>query len=137
MPWSYDSASTSALAQVRRWIGDTNASSKLVDDEVIEGLLDGGTDAATVLRAAATAARFCLAAMARDPDRSIEGLQVTRARIEAYQSIVDDLESRAGSQPTSLATMSAGNISKASDAVILEDEDYEPVEPGYLDERVS
>lgn len=33
--------------------------------------------------------------------------------------------------------MSAGNISKASDAVILEDEDYEPVEPGYLDERVS
>ncbi len=92
MPWSYDSASTSALAQVRRWIGDTNASSKLVDDEVIEGLLDGGTDAATILRAAATAARFCLAAMARDPDRSIEGLQVTRARIEAYQSIVDDLD---------------------------------------------
>lgn len=139
MGWTYDAAGTSPLDQVRRWIGDTDSTRKILDNEAINALF-ADSDSATnaeILIAAATAARWCLAAVARDPDRSIEGLQVTRARIEAYQALVADLEARAGAQPTALATMSAGNISISSDAVILEDEDYEPVGPGYLDERVG
>lgn len=137
MGWTYDSAGTSTLDKVRRLFGDTNSASPLVDDEPIMDALAGATDDTAILRAAALASRWALAAMARDPDRSIEGLQVTRARLEGYQTVVDDLIARAGMQPTALATMSAGNISISSDDEILTDEDYKPVDPGTLDERIG
>ncbi len=137
MAFTYDPASTAPLDSVRRWCGDLNASAPLVDDEVILADLGTATDEVSIIRTAAKVARWCLVQVSRDPDRSIEGLTVTRARIEAYQEIVRDLEARAGTQSTSLATMSAGNISISSDAVILEDTDYKPADIGYLDERVG
>lgn len=132
MTWTYAAATRNARNQVRERIGDAVAGRPLVDDEIIAALLveEGTTETALdatraqIVRASARAARIALASMLRLPDRSLETLSITRARVESYKQLVEDLEAEAGLEPAALATMSAGGISIASDSAILEDSDY-------------
>jgi hypothetical protein len=123
---------------VRERIGDAEPGRPLVADESIAGFLvaEGTTEASTtatetqILRASVFSARIALASMLRLPDRSIESLSITRARIDLYRDFVLDLERQAGIAGP-LATMSAGGISIADDALITNDTDYprSPIAP--------
>lgn len=133
MTWTYDETSRVARHLVRERIGDAVSGRPLVADEIIasyllaEGTAETATDATErqVVRAAARSARIALASMLRLPDRSVESLSVTRARIDMYRDFVKDLEAEAGLTPAALATMSAGGLSKVADEAVLEDDDYE------------
>ena len=133
MTWTYAVGTRVARNQVRERIGDATSGRPLVDDEIIaeflvaEGTTETSSTATTaqIVRASARAARVALASMLRLPDRSIESLSITRARIDSYRELVEALEAEAGLMPATVATMSAGGLSRASDALILEDPDYE------------
>jgi hypothetical protein len=133
MTWTYAAATRCARNLVRERIGDAESGRPLVADEVIAGFLvaEGTTETATdmtdaqVVRASVGSARVALATMLRLPDRSVESVSVTRARIDLYRDLLRDLEAEAGMSPAVLATMSAGGVSKASDDAIMSDSDYD------------
>lgn len=132
MTWTYDPATRSDRNRVRERVGDTDASSQMVSDEVIDEIL---AEAGGMARAASIVARQMRARLVRLPDRQIEGVSVTRARLEAIEQLIASLDAESG-YGTVYATMSAGMQSRAADLAAIDDPDYDPVAAGWQTERV-
>jgi hypothetical protein len=132
MAWTYDPSVRSNRNRVRERVGDTEVSDRLVSDEAIDEAL---ADHPAVTRAAAQVARLVLARLMRAEDRVVDGVSVTRARIDAMERLIERLDAEAGGN-TPRALMRAGGTSIATEDRYLNDPDYEPVSAGWLDERV-
>lgn len=132
MTWTYNPATRSDRNRVRERVGDTDASSQMVSDEVIDEIL---AEAGGMARAASIVARQMRARLVRLPDRQIEGVSVTRARLDAMEQLIAALDAESG-YGTVYATMSAGMQSRAADLAAIDDPDYDPVAAGWQTERV-
>lgn len=130
MASTYDPTVTSDRNEVREMIGDTIETEWLLDDAVIDRALSGRT----VLEAAALCARKARAALIRLPDRSINGISVTRSRLEAMDRLIDDLDARSG-VGGAYATMTLTDYSASDAAAELADPDRAP-SVSWLTERV-
>lgn len=126
MPWTYEADSVVADAgyyihRVRERIGDTDVGRQLLDDDILERELEARDN--DVLGAAVVCARMALARIVRDPDRSVGGIQVTRARAELYRDLIADLERE---QAGTNATMTVGGTSIAEVDTLQSNTDWRP-----------
>jgi len=93
MTWSYDSSLTTDKDKVRFYIGDTDQTDQLLQDEELSFLL---TEMSNVLLAAAYAAKAIAAKFSRQADKAVGDLRISLSqKAQAYVSLAADLEKRA------------------------------------------
>lgn len=92
MTFTYDSSDLStALAQVRVRIGDTDSDRTLLSDQEIQAMLT--VHAQAILPTACTCIRLILAKIARDVDTSHAGVNANRdQKTQHYQDLLESLE---------------------------------------------
>jgi hypothetical protein len=132
MTCTYDVTARTNRTRVRERVGDVSSTEPLVEDEVIDEAL---TELGTVGLASSRVARLMRARLVRLPDRNIEGVNVTRARLEAMDDLIRSLDAESGYGAVR-ATMTAGGTSRSAEIAAIDDPDYEPVSAGWADERV-
>jgi hypothetical protein len=109
MSWTYNENLTTSTDRVRWLVGDTNTDDQLVQDEEIAFAL---SEDASVYAAGATVARAIAAKFARLPSTSIDGLSISlRERVEHYNALADDLETKAGRAAGGLGVPFVGGVS--------------------------
>jgi len=93
MTWSYNTSLATDKDKVRFYIGDTDQTDQLLQDEEISFLL---TEMSNVLLAAAHAAKAVAAKFSRQADKAAGDLRVSLSqKAQAYMSLAADLEKRA------------------------------------------
>jgi len=93
MTWSYNSALTTDKDKVRFYIGDTDQTNQLLQDEEINFLL---TEITNVLLAAAYAAKAVAAKFSRQADKAVGDLRISLSqKAQTYMALAADLEKRA------------------------------------------
>lgn len=118
MTWTYDVTSRTDRNKVREAIGDTNADDEQVQDEVIDEQL---TARGSVIAASIACVRLILASIAREGNRSVAGVNITRdLAAQNYKDLLRELERQAGSG----AKGYAGGISAAEQETADGDDDY-------------
>lgn len=124
MTWTWDETDLStALAQVRSAIGDTNDSDELLSDEQINWRL--GQVSQDVGEASIRCVRDIIAQLSRDIDRSNVGMSASRSqKIQHYKDLLIELKEYGGT----LAEMTLTGISDSDEASIEDDADYRPNE---------
>jgi len=93
MVWSYNSELTTDKDKVRFYIGDTDQTDQLLQDEEINSLL---TKTTNVLLAAVHAAKAIAAKFSRQADKSVGDLRISLSqKAQTYMALAADLEKRA------------------------------------------
>jgi len=93
MTWSYDTSLATDKDKVRFYIGDTDQTDQLLQDEEINFLL---TETTNVLLAASRAAKAVAAKFSRQADKAVGDLRISLSqKAQAYTTLAADLEKRA------------------------------------------
>lgn len=93
MTWKYDPAQGTVKDQVRFWIGDTDPTDRLLEDEEIESLLTLENN--RLFETAADAAGAIAARFARQAtSKSVGSMSLSLARFDHFKAMADDLRAK-------------------------------------------
>lgn len=116
--WSETDLST-ALAQVRLTVGDTNSSDPIFADEIIAYRLS--LYSSDVRLASIKLLKDAIAKYARDTDRNQDGMSTSRSqKIQHWKDLLSELEG----EGSAIVGVYVGGVSDAANETIDDDDDF-------------